>query len=368
MDDAKLAQKAVEAIKDANQKRDNNKKKLLFPMEKLRLVKKINSDESVTKLADILQEERSVIVNGHIFDKEIRELRSGRQLMILKITDYSSSIVVKKFSNNDEDKNQFAALQEGEWIKVRGSVQEDNYTHELTLNAYDINPLQHEERHDNADEKRIELHLHTQMSQMDATNSIDDFVKRAKDWGHPAIAITDHSAIQGFPFAYKAAKKNDIKMLYGVEANVVDDGVPISFNNDGRELLGATYVVFDVETTGLSAIYDRVIELSAVKMVHNNVVNQFEEFIDPGFHLSEQTTNLTSITDEMVKGSKSEEEVFKLFREFCGDAIVVGHNVTFDVGFMNTGYKRHGMSEISNPIIDTLPLARFYTHITKVIV
>ncbi|MCL0318237.1 PolC-type DNA polymerase III [Apilactobacillus xinyiensis] len=362
MDDAKLAQKAVEAIKDANQKRETNKKAVV-PSGKVSIGKKINADDSITKISDILQEERSVIVNGHIFDKEIRELRSGRQLMILKITDYSSSIVVKKFSNNDDDKSQFAGLQEGEWIKVRGSVQEDNYTHELTLNAYDINPFEHTERIDTADEKRVELHLHTQMSQMDATNSIDDFVKRAKKWGHSAIAITDHSGIQGFPFAYKAAQKNELKMLYGVEANVVDDGVPISFNNDGRELLGATYVVFDVETTGLSAIYDRVIELSAVKMVHDNVVDQFEEFIDPGFHLSEQTTNLTSITDEMVKGSKSEAEVFKLFREFCGDAIIVGHNVTFDVGFMNTGYKRHGMDEISNPIIDTLPLARFlYPH------
>ncbi|MFN1208214.1 exonuclease domain-containing protein, partial [Enterococcus lactis] len=133
-------------------------------------------------------------------------------------------------------------------------------------------------------------------------------------------AITDHAAVQGFPFAYTAAQKNDIKMLYGVEANVVDDGVPITFNEDDRDLADATYVVFDIETTGLSAIYDKVIEVSAVRMQHNNVLDQFEEFIDPGFHLSDFTTELTSITDDMVKGSKSEEEVFKLFREFCGDS------------------------------------------------
>lgn len=140
---------------------------------------------------------------------------------------------------------------------------------------------------------------------------------------------------------------------------MVDDGVPITYNDKHVPLKDATYVVFDTETTGLSAIYNRVIELSAVKMQNSNVIDQFEEFIDPGFHLSERTTNLTSITDEMVHGSKSEEEVFKLFREFCGDAIVVGHNVTFDMGFMNTGYVRHGMPEMANPIIDTLTLARF---------
>ncbi|UQS85717.1 PolC-type DNA polymerase III [Apilactobacillus apisilvae] len=356
--DAELAKKAVKAIKESSDKRQNNSKKAV-PSGKVMIGRPIKNDVDITKMIDIVQEERLVVVNGHIFDKEIRSLRSGRQLMILKITDYSSSIVIKKFSNNEDDESQFAAIQEGDWIKARGGVQEDNYTHELTLNAYDINPLKHEERQDNSEDKRIELHLHTQMSQMDATNSINDFVSRAKKWGHSALAITDHAAVQGFPFAYSAAKKNDIKMLYGVEANVVDDGVPITFNADDRDLYDATYVVFDIETTGLSAIYDKVIEVSAVKMKHNNVLSQFEEFIDPGFHLSDFTTQLTSITDEMVHGSKSEEDVFKLFRDFCGDAVVVGHNVTFDVGFMNVGYSKYGMDEIKNPIIDTLPLARF---------
>ncbi|HBF74213.1 MAG TPA: PolC-type DNA polymerase III, partial [Lactobacillus sp.] len=208
-------------------------------------------------------------------------------------------------------------------------------------------------------EKRVELHLHTNMSTMDATNSISDYIKQAKKWGHKAIAITDHAGVQGFPEAYRTASANDIKMIYGVEANLVDDGVPIGYNSEHRALEGATYVIFDVETTGLSAIYDRVIELSAVKMQGKEVIDQFEEFIDPGFHLSDQTTNLTSITDDMVHGSKSEKEVFTLFREFYGDAIIVGHNVTFDIGFMNAGYQRYDMPEVTNPIIDTLTLARF---------
>jgi DNA polymerase III subunit alpha, Gram-positive type len=356
--DTELAQKAIKAIKESSNQREKQSLKAI-PQGEIQIGRPIKDDIDVTKLVDIVQEEKMVVVNGHIFNKEIRVLRSGRQLMILKITDYTSSIEVKKFSNNESDEASFAALQEGNWIKVRGGIQEDNYSHELTLNAYDINPVKHHERSDDADDKRVELHLHTKMSQMDATNGIEEYVKRAKKWQHPAIAITDHAAVQGFPFAYTAAKKNNIKMLYGVEANIVDDGIPITFNEDNRALYDATYVVFDIETTGLSAIYDKVIEVSAVRMKHNNVLDQFEEFIDPGFHLSDFTTELTSITDDMVQGSKSEEEVFKLFREFCGDSIIVGHNVTFDVGFMNVGYKRYGMDEIKNPIIDTLPLARF---------
>ncbi|MCF6514947.1 PolC-type DNA polymerase III [Lactobacillus sp. S2-2] len=353
--DAELTKKAVESIKDDsknnNQKIDNN----------ITIGRKIKDDLPVMKLDDLDQEERSIIINGYVFDKETRTLRSGRQLMILKVTDYSSSITVKKFSKDEDEERKFAAIEEGKWLKIRGSVQEDSYSNELTVNAYDLQNFEHAKRADKSpeDDKRVELHLHSNMSQMDATNTIGDFAKRAKEWGQKAIAITDHENVQSFPDAYYAAQKNNLKMVYGVEANVVDDGEPIGFNDRDVKLEDATYVVFDVETTGLSAIYDKVIELSAVKMQKNNVIAEFEEFIDPGFHLSEQTTNLTSITDDMVAGSKSEKEVFELFREFCGDSIIVGHNVTFDIGFMNTGYLRHDMKEIENPIIDTLTLARF---------
>lgn len=354
---AELVKKANAAIKENAKKRANHPG---ATSGSAIIGKKISGDAPIMKMEDIIEEERSAVVSGYVFNKEVRFLRSGRQLLMLKITDYTSSIQVKKFSNRGEEAL-FDEINEGDWVKVRGSIQEDNYSHELTLNAYDINPVKKISRKDTAPEgeKRVELHLHTSMSQMDATNNIADYAKQAKAWGHPALAITDHAAVQGFPDAFHAGQKNDLKMLYGVEINLVDDGVPITYNDKHIPLKDATYVVFDTETTGLSAIYDRVIELSAVKMKNSNVIDQFEEFIDPGFHLSEQTTNLTSITDEMVHGSKSEEEVFKLFRDFCEDAIVVGHNVTFDIGFMNTGYVRHGMPEIKNPIIDTLTLARF---------
>ncbi|MCH5461257.1 PolC-type DNA polymerase III [Lactobacillus sp. LC28-10] len=357
--DAELAQKAVAAIKVANQKRE--KQGVAAASGPTVIGRKIKADEEPVQLASIEDEEKSVIVQGYVFNKEIRDLRSGRKLMILEITDYTSSIAVKKFSRDESDEAQFEGLNEGDWIRVRGSIQEDNFMRDLVLNAYDINQVTVPGRKDKAPEgeKRVELHLHTNMSTMDATNSITDYVKQAKKWGHKAIAITDHSGVQGFPEAFRAASASEIKMIYGVEANLVDDGVPIGYNNEHRPLKDATYVVFDTETTGLSAIYDRVIELSAVKMQGKEVIDQFEEFIDPGFHLSDQTTNLTSITDEMVHGSKSEKEVFELFRKFYGDAIIVGHNVTFDIGFMNAGYQRHDLPEITNPIIDTLTLARF---------
>lgn len=329
--------------------------------------RQINPKEEVAQMATITEEERSVVVEGYVFAKEIKELRSDRQLLIMEITDYTSSFSVKKFADNrGNDKAQFAALEKGMWVKVRGSVQEDTYMRDLVINARDINEVSHQQRQDRAPEgeKRVELHLHTTMSTMDATNTIGEYVKQAIKWGHSAIAITDHAGLQGFPEAFSSSydsKKGQskIKMLYGVEANVVDDGVPLVYNENHVKLKGQPYVIFDIETTGLSAIYDRIIQVSAVKMQDGEVLAHFDEFIDPGFHLSEQTTALTSITDDMVQGSKTEEEVLKLFDDFAKGALLAGHNVSFDMGFMNVAYERHGMGQIAQPVIDTLPLARF---------
>lgn len=365
-DDAALAAKAMEQIKKNNVAKKKKQQSNVAPADgPVQLGRVINDSQEVKQMKDIAEEERSVVVEGYVFSTEVRELRSGRQLLTFEITDYTSSFAVKKFSRNEADEAQFANIKEGMWLKVRGPVQEDTWMHDLVINAFDINEIKHEERQDKApaDDKRIELHAHSEMSQMDATNSITELANRAHSWGQPAIAITDHADVQAFPEAFKAAKKTGIKMLYGVEANVVDDGIPLVYNENDTPLDGQTYVIFDVETTGLSAIYDKVIELSASKMKDGEVLERFDEFIDPGFPLSEQTTNLTSITDEMVQGSKSEEEVFRMFKDFCEGCIIAGHNVSFDMGFMNTGYRRHNMEEITAPVIDTLPLARFlYPH------
>ncbi|MDN6639511.1 MAG: PolC-type DNA polymerase III [Tetragenococcus sp.] len=355
-------QQAAESIAShKQQKKEKKSEKQTTDTPNISLGRSIPTDELVTPMNEILEEERRETIQGYVFDKEVRELRSGRQLLILKITDYTSSFVAKKFSNGEKDEQVFEALQQGSWLKVRGSIQEDTFMRDLVMNIQDLIEVKHESRKDYAKEgeKRVELHLHSNMSTMDATNSITELVEQAGKWGHDAIAITDHGGVQAFPEAHQAGQKNGVKIIYGVEANVVDDGVEVAYNPQDVPLSDATYVIFDVETTGLSAVYDSIIELAAVKMNKGNVEESFEEFIDPGYPLSDTTVNLTGITDEMVKGSKSEEEVLQAFREFSEGTILVAHNASFDMGFLNMSYKRNNIAEASNPVIDTLELARF---------
>lgn len=327
----------------------------------IQLGRNIPNDEVILPMNTIVEEERRVTIQGMIFSKEVRELRSNRKILLIKITDYTSSFVVKKFSNNETDEQIFEALKEGMWVKVRGSVQEDSFMRDLVMNAQDLAAVSHEARKDYADEgnKRVELHLHSNMSTMDATNKVGDLIAQAGKWGHKAVAITDHGGAQAFPDAHAAGKKAGVKVIYGLEANVIDDGVQVAYNPQPVELSDATYVVFDVETTGLSAVYDTIIELAAVKMHKGNVIGTFEEFINPGHPLSKTTIQLTGITDEMVRDSKSEETVLQLFHEFSKDCILVAHNASFDMGFLNMSYKKHHIPEAKNPVIDTLELARY---------
>lgn len=356
-----IAQQAKVQIEQAQQQRKqaNNAKPAKANSDKA-LGRKIASDSVPTPMIEIEDEERSIIVEGYIFASEIRELKSGRQLITLKVTDYTSSFILKKFSRDEGDEEFFEKLRVGTWIRARGPIQQDDFVRDLTMNAYDIELIKHATRQDTyqGERKRVELHTHSLMSTMDATNSIGDYVKQAAAWGMEGIAITDTAGAQGFPEAASSAAKNGIKMAYGVEVNLVEDGEPIVLNPQHKVLDGAEYVVFDIETTGLSAAYDRIIELSAVKMQKGNVIAEFSEFIDPGFSLSETTVNLTSITDADVQGSKPEKQVLEEFREFYGDDILVGHNVTFDVDFVNEAYVRYDMEVIENAVIDTLPLAR----------
>ena len=327
----------------------------------IQLGNRIPEKEEIRQMITITEEERSVVVQGNIFDSEVRELRSGRKLLIFKVTDYTSSFSVKMFSNNEQDEMAFERIKKGKWVKVRGNVQEDTFMRDLVLNARDVNEVQMAERKDRApeDEKRVELHLHSNMSQMDAINSVTDYVAQAAKWGHKAIAITDHAGAQAFPDAHAAGKKHGVKILYGIEANIVDDGVPVAYNPSRRELAEDTYVVFDVETTGLSAVYDKIIELAAVKMYKGNVIDTFEAFINPGVPLSQLIINLTGITDNMLKDAPSEAAVIPKFKEFCEDTILVAHNASFDMGFINKAYEHVGLPEAHNPVIDTLELSRF---------
>lgn len=321
----------------------------------------IKNDEDFKRLEEIVDEERRIAVEGYIFNAETRELRSGRTLLTFKITDYTDSILVKMFSRDKEDAELLKAVKKGMWARVRGSVQNDTFVRDLVMMANDINEIRPKGRQDTAEEgsKRVELHLHSPMSQMDAVTSISDYIAQAKKWGHEAIAITDHSVVQSFPEAYSAGKKNDMKIIYGMEANLVDDGVPIAYNSVHQLLDEAEFVVFDVETTGLSAIYDTIIELAAVKIRDGEVIDTFESFANPHHRLSATTIELTGITDDMVQNAPEVHEVLQRFYEWTGDAIFVAHNASFDMGFLNVGLQKMGLGKSKNPVIDTLELARF---------
>ncbi|MFC7372207.1 PolC-type DNA polymerase III [Fictibacillus iocasae] len=317
-------------------------------------------DEPV-QISSIYDEERKITIQGYVFDAETRELRSGRTLLTFKITDYTDSILVKIFSRDKEDVPILNAIQKGKWLKVRGGIQNDTFVRDLVMIANDINEITPETRKDRGEEgrKRVELHLHTPMSQMDAVSSAASLVSQASKWGHPAVAVTDHAVVQSFPEAYSAGKKNNIKVLYGVEVNLVDDGVPIAYNEAPRNLQDETYVVFDVETTGLSAVYNKIIELAAVKIHNGEIIDRFEDFANPHEPLSQTTIELTGITDDMVKDAPEIEDVLRRFYEWMGDHVLVAHNASFDMGFLNEGLRKIGIGEAKNPVVDTLELARF---------
>ncbi|OIK22216.1 PolC-type DNA polymerase III [Bacillus amyloliquefaciens] len=322
----------------------------------------IKENEEIRTLDSIMDEERRITVQGYVFDAETRELKSGRTLCIFKITDYTNSILVKMFAREKEDAALMKTLKKGMWVKARGSIQNDTFVRDLVMIANDVNEIKAKTREDTAPEgeKRVELHLHSPMSQMDAVTGIGKLVEQAKKWGHEAIALTDHAVVQSFPDAYSAAKKHGIKMIYGMEANIVDDGVPIAYNPAHRLLEEDTYVVFDVETTGLSAVYDTIIELAAVKIRGGEIIDKFEAFANPHHPLSATTIELTGITDDMVRDAPDVVDVVRDFKEWIGDDVLVAHNASFDMGFLNVAYKRLLKTEkAKNPVIDTLELARF---------
>ncbi|MGD6849791.1 PolC-type DNA polymerase III [Rossellomorea aquimaris] len=320
----------------------------------------IKDDADFRKIEEIYDEERRIAIEGYVFDCETRELRSGRTLLTFKVTDYSSSILVKMFSRDKEDAAIMNNMKKGMWVRCRGSIQNDTFVRDLVMIANDVNEIKPVLRLDTApaDEKRVELHMHTPMSQMDAVSSVASLVAQAKKWGHKAVAITDHAVAQSFPEAYSASKKNDIKLLYGVEANLVDDGVPIAYNDRDLPLEDSTFIVFDVETTGLSAVYDTIIELAAVKIKDGEVIDKFESFANPHHPLSATTIELTGITDDMVQTAPEINDVLHDYHKWAGEDILVAHNASFDMGFLNAGYQKAGLPKATNPVIDTLELAR----------
>ena len=335
--------------------------KPVFDFQAKKAVAKPKLDKAeITPMIEVNTEENRLVFEGVVFDVEHKVTRTGRVLINFKMTDYTSSFSMQKWVKNEEEAQKFDMIKKNSWLRVRGNVEMNNFTRDLTMNVQDVQEVVHYERKDlmPEGERRVEFHAHTNMSTMDALPEVEELVAKAAKWGHKAVAITDHGNVQSFPHGYKAAKKAGIQLIYGMEANIVEDRVPIVYNEVEMDLSEATYVVFDVETTGLSAIYNDLIQVAASKMYKGNIIAEFDEFINPGHPLSAFTTELTGITDDHVKNAKPLVQVLKEFQDFCKDTVLVAHNATFDVGFMNANYERHGLPKITQPVIDTLEFAR----------
>lgn len=322
----------------------------------------IAENAETTQLKDLSEDQRSAVVEGHVFKVEMTELKSGSFIFTGEMTDYTSSISFKKFvpDSAKEEIDYLKNVKPGVWIRMQGALKEDQYAHDLVFNIYNMELIEHEGRKETyqGEEKHIDLHVHTNMSQLDATADVADLVKTAKKFGQKAIAITDHADLQSLPNAFVAGKKNDLKIIMGLEANMVDDHGLLVLNPASMTYEHREFVIFDVETTGLSSVYDTIIEIGAVKMKDGVVLDRFDKFINPHHELSEQTINLTSITDEMVQAADDEAVVIKQFRDFYGDRPLCGHNVQFDVGFVNAALKRCNLPQITQPVVDTLEVSR----------
>lgn len=329
--------------------------------DKFQMGRWIKDGEIVSSMQSVVEDENRVIFEGNIFELEVKTTRTGRKFLLFKMTDYTSSFSCQKWSRNDDEAALFDLVKKNMWVRVRGNVEMNTFQNDYVMNVQDIQEISHTSRKDlmPEGEKRVEFHAHTNMSTMDAIPSAKNLVARAAEFGHPAIAITDHAGLQSFPEAYQSGKQHGVKILYGVEVNLVDDQVPIVYNEDSANLKESNYVIFDVETTGTSAVYNKLIQVAASKMYKGNVIDSFNMFIDPGHRLSQFTVSLTKITDDIIKENAVPlEEVLKAFQKFCEGSILVAHNATFDMGFMNVNYRRYNLPEITQPVIDTLEFSR----------
>lgn len=313
---------------------------------------------------DVVETEMGEITfHGKIITFETREIRNEKSILMFAVTDFTDTIMVKMFIRNDQLPDLLGDLKKGSYIKIKGVTTIDRYDGELSIGSVTgIKKIGDftTKREDLSPVKRVELHCHTKMSDMDGVSETQDIVRRAHDWGHAAIAITDHGIAQAFPdanhFIERLDKDDPFKILYGVEGYVVDDLTEIAVGA-GDETLDDVYVVFDIETTGFSAIKDKIIEIGAVKVVNGKIVDKFSTFVNPERPIPFEITKLTSITDDMVMEYPNIEVILPQFLEFAKDAVLVAHNASFDVGFIeqNCRYQDIEPKFIS---VDTVALAR----------
>ena len=326
-----------------------------------------------TKLCDVFDGTGETVVKGQVMTMEDRETKTGKYIVTLEITDFTDSIAVKLFLGDENAKKEFSSkVKKGTFIRIKGVAMYDTYDRQVEISRVDgmklIPAFSTEKRKDTAVDKRVELHCHTKMSDMDGVSDCSKIVRRAYEWGHKAIAITDHGVVQAFPDAWheycdikkeckKAGKECDFKVIYGVEAYLVDDLKDMIVNPNGQSL-DDTYVVFDLETTGFSAKSDKIIEIGAVKVQAGKIIDRFSTFVNPEIPIPFRIEQLTSINDNMVINAPKIEEVLPKFMEFCKGAVMVAHNADFDMSFISANCQRQGL-ECDFTIIDTVAMSRY---------
>ena len=302
------------------------------------------------------------IVQGEIFSIEGMVLKSGKTLKTIRITDGESSLTSKIFL----DENDNLDISEGKILKLSGKVQMDTYAgNEKTLMINTVNIIEKEstKKEDTAEEKMVELHTHTKMSEMVGVTDVEDLIKRAKEYGHKAIAITDYSVVHSYPAAYKTAKKlskddDKMKVIFGCEMYMIDDEALMITNPKDKKIDEEEFVVFDIETTGLNSHFNKIIEIGAVKIKAGRIIDRYSQLINPGISIPYHITEITSITNEQVANQPKIDEAIEKFVEFVGDAVLVAHNAPFDMGFIKRDIKEYLNINLENSVIDTLQMAR----------
>ena len=320
-------------------------------------------DDETIELKQVVGEMGEITIRGKVISFDTREIRNEKTIIMYAVTDFTDTIMVKMFVRNEQLPDILADVKKGAFLKIKGVTTIDKFDGELTIGSITgirkINDFT-ESRKDTAPEKRVELHCHTKMSDMDGVSEVKDLVKRAHDWGHKAIAITDHGVVQAFPDAnhyIETLDKDDpFKVIYGVEGYLVDDLTDVAVGEKGQTL-DDVYVVFDLETTGFSPIKDKIIEIGAVKVENGKITERFSTFVNPKIPIPFRITQLTSITDQMVMDAPDIETVLPQFLEFIGDAVLVAHNASFDVGFIEQNCRYQDI--VPNfTSVDTVAMAR----------
>ena len=304
---------------------------------------------------DQLQVGENMTIEGEVFNINTRELKNNKLLISFNVTDYNDSISNRLFLMKTEDLN----LKNGEWVKLKGRVTQDRFNMDdyyLIVASIERIPTRLEKRKDEAEVKRVELHAHTNMSEMSGVVSAKDLINRAVDFGHNSLAVTDYGVAYSFPFAYKAAPK-DFKIIFGIEAYVVDDEQNMVERPKDCMIEEEIYIIFDIETTGFDPYKDKIIEIGAVKLKGRTIMDRFSAFINPEIPIPDEITKLTHITDDMVKDAELIDAVLPRFLEFCSDSTLVAHNARFDIGFITQKAKSLDL-EFLPSVIDTLYWAR----------